>query len=166
MSTFLRQKIEDRLVELRYDCGLQRLHLRNAHGPRWSGCQRRNPDKADSWEQHWEDLQAKAQMERPKDVEAADKALKDFILEHRPFMGADWPGTDHGRLCWSPFLGGIPIDQHYCQREEAHSGPHRNEAGEWPLGVTNGREWHQLLKTLPEGATGLEIPNSLTPAMA
>lgn len=155
ISSFLREQIEKRLKELRYNCGLQRLHLRIAHGPRWSGCQRRNPEKPDSWELYWEELQAKAQQERPKDVEAADKALVDFIAEHRPLMGDDWIGDDHGRLCWSPFLGGRPIDQHYCQREEGHTGTHGNELGAWPIGVTNEHEWHRLLDSLPKGSTGL-----------
>lgn len=156
MSDFIRQQIEKRLKELRDDCGLQRLHLRNAHGPRWSGCQRRNPEKPDGWELYWENLQAAAQAERPTWVKAADQALSDFIAEHRPIMGAGWIGNDHGRLCWSAFLGGSPIDQHYCQREEGHSGPHGNKVGEWPIGVTNCHEWNRLLEKLPKGSTGLE----------
>jgi hypothetical protein len=144
MSTFIREQIEKRLKELRYDCGLQRLHLRNAFGRRWSGCPRRDPEKPDSWDLHWENLQAQAQKERPEWVAKADKALADFIAEHRAIMGPDWPGTDHGRLCWSPFSGGCPIDQHYCQLEENHEGAHADDQGAWPVDVTNEHEWHKL----------------------
>jgi len=149
MSDFIKQQIEKQLAKLREDCGLQRLHLKNAHGPRWSGCPRRDPDHPSSWDKHWEDLQAQAQIDRPKDVAAADKALSDFIAEHRPIMGADWPGTDHGRLCWSDFLGGLPIDQHYCQREEGHDGRHADFVAAWPQGVTGNREWQELRERCP-----------------
>lgn len=118
--------IEQNLHVLRHDCALQRLHLRNAHGPRWSGCPRKDPDKPSSWDLYWENLQAEAQRERPKDVAAADKRLADFIAESRKVMGPDWPGNDHGRLCWSPFFGGLPINQFYCQLQEGHTGPHRS----------------------------------------
>lgn len=147
MSDFIKSQIEKRLKELRYNCGLQRLHLRNAHGRRWSGCARQDPEKPSSWDLHWETLQAQAQIDRPKDVAAADKTLADFIAEHRHLMGADWPGTDHGRLCWSDYCGGLPIDQHYCQREEGHEGHHAIESGAWPREVTNDHEWHRLIKS-------------------
>lgn len=153
MSDFIKQAIEKRLKELRYNCGLQRLHLRNAHGLRWSGCERRNPDKPDAWEKHWEDLQAKAQVDRPKDVAAADKALADFIAEHRAFMGSEWPGTDHGRLCWSPYCGGSPIEQRYCQLNERHEGIHSDMEYSWPREVTNDTEWSRLRKSCPHTET-------------
>ena len=44
--------------------------------------------------------------------------LRDFLERAAAYTltpGADWIGNDHGRLCWAPFLGGLPIDQHYCQ---------------------------------------------------
>lgn len=50
MSTFLKEQIEKKLKELRYDCGLQRLHLANAHGWRWSGCERKEPYNPSSWD--------------------------------------------------------------------------------------------------------------------
>ena len=50
----LKSIITQRLVELRHDCALQRLHLRNAHGRRWSGCKRDDPDNPSSWDLHWE----------------------------------------------------------------------------------------------------------------
>ena len=157
-SGFLREQIEKRLKELRYNCGLQRLHLANAHGRRWSGCPRQDPDKPSSWDLHWENLQAEAQRERPKDVAKADKELADFIAEHRPLMGADWIGNDHGRLCWGHYLGGMPIDQHYCQREEGHDGNCADEwpetrwacespRGSWPKGVTCDREWREKIES-------------------
>jgi hypothetical protein len=139
MSEFIRAAIAKRLVELRENCAVQRLHLRNAHGRRWGDTK------------YWDDLQAKAQVERPKDVEAADKALADFIAEHRGFMGGDWPGSEHGRLCWEPFCGGMPIDQHYCQREEGHEGIHGDKAFAWPRDVTNDHEWHKLRESCAHG---------------
>ena len=156
-SGFLRESIEKKLAELRYNCGLQRLHLSNAHRGRWSGCPRQDPDKPSSWDLYWENLQAKAQRERPLDVAKADKELADFIAEHRPLMGADWVGNDHGRLCWGHYLGGFPIDQHYCQREEGHDGNCADEwpetrwacespRGSWPKGVTCDREWRELIE--------------------
>lgn len=157
ISDLLRDSIENQLANLRETCAIKRLHLRNAHGPRWSGCPRRNPDKPDSWDLHWENLQATAQIECPKEVERADKDLADFIAIHRPVMGPEWIGNSHGRLCWEPYLGGFPIDRHYCQREEGHEGNHADEwpetrwacehpRGSWPQGVTCDREWQDKIK--------------------
>lgn len=160
----LKREIKKRLIELREDCALQRLHLRNAFGRRWSGCERRDPDNPSSWDLHWENLQSEAQRQRPKDVEAADKRLAEFISESRTIMGADWPGSDHGRLCWSPFCGRLPIGQFYCQLEEGHAGPHRGteEYGretEWPNSplqeVTNEHEWHKLIQLCKHETTVL-----------
>lgn len=154
----LKAQIEKRFKELRYDCGLQRLHCRNAFGRRWSGCQRENPDKPSQWDLHWENLQSAAQVQRPLDVAAADKRLADFISESRLIIGAEWPGNDHGRLCWSPFCGGMPIDQHYCQLEEGHDGPHEGPGDyapsfAWPNSklqeVTNEHEWYKLIALCP-----------------
>lgn len=155
-GSILRDAINQKLAELRKDCALQRLHLKNAFGRRWSGCQRQDPEKPSSWDLYWENLQAEAQRERPKDVEAADKALADFIAECRVIMGPDWIGNDHGRLCWATYLGGMPIDTHYCVREEGHAGNHADEwpetrwacngpRGSWPQGVTCDREWRELI---------------------
>lgn len=167
----LKLQIEKRLKELQHDCALKRLYLRQAFGPRWSGCARMDPDKPSSWDLHWENLQAEAQRQRPKDIAAADKKLADFITESRAIMGSDWPGTDHGRLCWSPFCGGMPIGQFYCELPEGHDGPHvgTEEYGRktaWPNSplqeVTNDRQWHELIKLClhptptrrePDGAT-------------
>ncbi len=157
VSSCVREAIEKRLAELRYQCGLHRLHVINAFGRRWSQQPRRDPDNPSSWDLHWENLQAKAQEERPKDVEAADKALVEFIAYHRPLMGPDWIGNDHGRLCWAPYAGGFPISQHYCQREEGHDGNHadvwpetrwacEHENGSWPQGVTGDHEWSKLIQ--------------------
>lgn len=59
-------------------------------------------------------------------------------------------------LCRSSYLGGTPIAFHYCNKPKGHTGPHSNEDGSWPPGVTNEPEWHRLIETLPRGATGLE----------
>lgn len=152
-SPFVREQIEKRLKELRENCALQRLHLRNAHGRRWSGCERSDRNNPSSWDLYWENLQAEAQRERPKWVEAADKQLSDFIAEHRPLMGADWVGNDHGRLCWAPYCGGRPIDQHYCQLDEGHEGAHADQSGAWPRDVTNDHEWHRLANSCCHPAT-------------
>ena len=139
-SDFVMQQINKRLAELREDCALQRLLLSNAHGRRWSGCPRANPDKPSSWDLYWENLQAQAQIDRPKDVLAADKRLANFIAEHRLLMGSEWIGNDHGRLCWDHYLGGFPIDQHYCQLPEGHEGNHCDKIGAWLPGTHNSHD--------------------------
>lgn len=146
MSTFIKESIAKKLIELRYQCGLQRLHVRGANVKSWGDGE------------YWERCLREEKIKRPIDRDAADKALAGFIAEHRAIMGPDWIGNDHGRLCWSDYLGGAPIDQHYCQKPEGHEGPGGNEIGVWPQGIRNGRQWHELLKTLPKGATGLETP--------
>jgi hypothetical protein len=132
-SAFVRDAINKRLEELRGVCALKRELVRQAFGRGWSGAKPQDPPS--DWDKYWADLQSAAQRDRPKDVEAADKALADFIAEHRPIMGADWPGTSHGRLCWAGFLGcigGRAINHHYCQRDEGHDGPHEDAEGQWP----------------------------------
>lgn len=170
----LQEIIDKRLAELRSVCCIKRQCVRNAFGRRWAGCPRRNPDKPDSWDLHWENRQAQAQIERPKEVVVADKALADFIAESRPIMGPRWIGNDHGRLCWADYLGGLPIDHHYCQREEGHDGNHADEwpehrwacegpRGSWPQGVTSDHEWRELIeKHKPHPATQ---PENLAPAL-
>lgn len=126
MSEFIKQQINKRLAELRADCALQREHVRNAFDFKWGQGQ------------YWDDRQSEAQRDRPKDVANADKTLADFIAEHRPIMGADWIGNDHGRLCWDSYLGcldGNPIDNHYCQLPEGHEGYHQTSLDSkmgWP----------------------------------
>ncbi|HVU07644.1 MAG TPA: hypothetical protein VHG89_03775 [Verrucomicrobiae bacterium] len=168
-SAFLRESIEKKLKELRDDCALKRLIKSNAFGRRWARSARSDEENrrdSGSSDKYWDDRQAEAQRNSTAELEAADKALANFIAEHRPLMGADWIGNDHGRLCWAPYCGGRPIDQYYCQKEEGHEGPHAAQvgedggaAGEWPQNVTNEHEWHRLLETLPKGATGLERQN-------
>jgi hypothetical protein len=149
MSTFIREQIEKQVKALRYDCGLQRLMKRQAFGDRWARAGRSNAEnERDSGpsDKYWDDRQAESQRKYTAAVESADKALANFIAEHRPIMGAEWIGNDHGRLCWEPYLGGLPIDQHYCQKEEGHQGNHGNEVGEWPQGATNQYEWQRLAR--------------------
>lgn len=147
--------INAKLAELRRACELARQAMRDAFGRRWSGCNRQNSDKPSSWDLHWENRQAEARIQRPLDVEARERELAEFIAESRLVMGPDWIGNDHGRLCWEPYLGGMPIAHHFCQREEGHDGNHADEwpetrwacnspRGSWPQGVTNDREWRQL----------------------
>lgn len=130
-SQFIEDAINARLAELRYQCGLQRQHLKNANGRRWSGAPRADPDHPSSWDLYWEGKQAQAQVSSQEDVRAADQALAEFISEQRPIMGPDWIGNDHGRLCWDSFLGGLPIAQHYCQLPEGHEGNHADASGGW-----------------------------------
>ena len=140
-SAFLRDAIEKQLAKLRADCAVKREIKRNAFGRRWALA----GGRGESTDKYWDDRQAAAQRESTEAVEAAERALVAFIAEHRPFMGADWIGNDHGRLCWAPFLGGLPIDQHYCQCAEGHEGNHCNAKGAWPHGVTNSYEWRAML---------------------
>jgi hypothetical protein len=147
------EALEKKLEELRAECALQRLVKRNAFGRRWalSGGRGASADK------YWDDRQAAAQAEATAALEAADRALVDFIAESRVIMGPDWIGSDHGRLCWEPYLGGYPIDQHYCCKPEGHTDHHADEIptqrwacnsprGQWPQGVTGDREWHELIE--------------------
>lgn len=136
-SAFVADAINKRLAELREQCGVKRILVAQANGMKWGQGE------------YWDNLQRQAQIDRPKDVEAADKALAEFIAEHRPMMGPDWIGNEHGRLCWAPYLGGMPIAQHYCQREEGHEGNHWDHVGAWPQGVTNAHEWHRFMKVEP-----------------
>lgn len=159
-SEFLRGAIDEKLAELREACAVKRQIKRNAFGRRWALNARgtaENERNSGSSDKYWDDCQAVAQTNAVADLAAADKALADFIAEHRPLMGVDWIGNEHGRLCWEPFLGGLPIDQHYCQREEAHDGNHAVEwpetrwacdhrRGSWPQGVTNVYEWRELVE--------------------
>ncbi len=147
MSDFLKEQIEKQVKKLRADCAVKREIKRNAFGRRWALASRGHPDKPDGSDKYWDDLQAKEQVTRTEDLANADKTLAGFITEHRSFMGPDWIGNDHGRLCWCPFLGGTPIDQHYCEREENHDGPHADSAFAWPREVTNEHEWHKLRGT-------------------
>ena len=132
-SDFIKDAINTRLNELREHCAVKRELVRQAFGPGWSRAKPQDPPS--DWDKYWADLQAVAQRDRPKDVDAADKALADFVTEHRPIMGADWPGSPNGRLCWAEFLGclgGHPINMHYCQHTEGNEGPHEDNEGEWP----------------------------------
>lgn len=158
-SSFLREAIDKKLKELRDSCAVKREIKRNAFGRRWAFASRSTKEmEADSGssDKYWDDLQDAAKIETTAEVEAADKALADFVAEHRSMMGAEWIGNDHGRLCWAPYCGGMPIDQHYCQREEGHDGNHADEwpetrfacnspRGSWPQGVTGDREWRALI---------------------
>jgi hypothetical protein len=145
-SAFLRDAVEKQLEKLRSDCAVKRLIKRNAFGRRWALSGRGKVDEPSSSDKYWDDRQAAAQHKSTEELESADQTLTDFIAEHRQMMGADWIGNDHGRLCWAPFAGGLPIDQHYCQMNEGHEGNHCNHLGAWPQGVTNSHEWHRLLE--------------------
>lgn len=160
-SGFLREAIEKKLKELRADCAVKRLIKHNAFGSRWARRGRSDEENRRDCgpnDKYWDDKQAEAQRTAVAEVLAADKALADFIAEHRPIMGADWIGNDHGRLCWAHYLGGYPIDQHYCQREEGHDGNCADEwpetrwacespHGSWPKGVTCDREWRARIES-------------------
>lgn len=156
-SAFLREAIEKRLKELRDDCAVKREIKRNAFAYRWARRSRSTEENARDCgpsDKYWDDRQAEAQRNSTAELEHADQALADFIAEHRVLMPPDWIGNDHGRLCWAPYLGGYPINQHYCQRKEGHEGNHADEwpetrwacehpAGSWPQGVSNDREWRE-----------------------
>lgn len=123
-SAFLQRAINNELERLREKCAVARCILRRqlrVHPDNWGG----SPEQS-----------RKSRAENiPKSearIEAADAALAAFVSEHRPMMPPDWIDTDHGRLCWDDFLGGSPIDQHYCHLPEGHDGPHQDAAGTWP----------------------------------
>jgi hypothetical protein len=168
-SSVVREAIEKRLEELRADCAVKREIKRNAYGRRWALA---GGNDASS-QKYWDDRQAAAQEKSTLEVDAADMALVEFIAEHRPLMGSDWIGNDHGRLCWSGYLGGMPINQHYCQREENHDGNcadewpetkwvFRDRRGSWPKGCSNSREVHEQMdrKNDPSVAVGRERPSA------
>lgn len=152
--SFIRDAINKRLAEMRRICAIKKEGVRHAQDPKsyWGD------DYGGS--SYWRDLKAKCAAERPVELAGLLKEMADFIAEHRPAMGADWVPDGHGCLCWAPYLGGIPIDQHYCDREEGHTGPHRCTRGAWPQNVRGSQDWHRLLATLPPGATGLEEQNT------
>ena len=142
-SGFVRAVIEKELARLRHVCAVKRQIKRNAFGRRWAlAC-----DDCAGPTEYWDEYQAKAQRDSTAAVEAAERALADFIAEHRAIMGEGWAGSDHGRLCWAPFLGGTPIQQHYCECPEGHQGNHCNSIGAWPQNVTNVYEWSALIES-------------------
>lgn len=156
-SAFIRDSVNKRLRELRDKCALEKEGLRHATEPGYWGTD--NPGQT-----YWADMKARCAVERKETYAQALNALECFIAEHRSIMGEEWVGNNHGRLCWSPYLGGCPIDQHYCQKPEGHTDAHANEIGAWPIGVRNEHQWHELRRSLPPGATGLETQNA--PALA
>ena len=113
-SGFLREAIEKKLKELRADCAVKRLIKHNAFGSRWARSGRSDEENRRDCgpnDKYWDDKQVEAQRTAVAEALAADKALADFITEHRPIMGADWIGNDHGRLCWAHYLGGYEMAQ-------------------------------------------------------
>lgn len=91
MSTFLKEQTEKRLKELRYNCGLQRLYLRNASEKRWARAARsteENQRDCGSSDKYWDDVQAKSLTKAASGIAEADKLLAEFIAEHRAMM---WP---------------------------------------------------------------------------
>ncbi len=63
-------------------------------------------------------------------VREAERALAAHVAKYRHIMGDGW-APHAGRLCWSSVLGGMPIDQHYCDKPEGHDGPHSTPKGCW-----------------------------------
>ncbi len=152
-SPFIRESIEKRLRELRDKCALEKEGLRHATEPG-------NWGTDFGTDTYWADTKKRCAIERAVSFQTVLDALASFIAEHRPIMGAEWIGNEHGRLCWAEYLGGCPIGVNYCQKEENHAGNCANEIGAWPKGVRGEQMWHELLKTLPKGATGLEETKS------
>lgn len=141
-STVVREAIEKKLKELQQDCCIRKEWMRQTHDDWFWGSSDEGKRK-----------QEEAKIERPKDYEAALKTLSTFVEEHRPLMGDDWPETPGGRKCWAPYLGGMPIDQHYCQMEEGHEGHHCDSRIKWPQGVANDRQMHEWFDAHPEQDT-------------
>ncbi len=148
-TCFVIDSIHKRLAELREDCAVKRLIKFNAFERRWARAARtdqQNEADCGPSDSYWDDRQAKAQTESTNAVVVADAELSQFIAEHRHIMGPDWIGNDHGRLCWGHFLGGRPIGQHYCQREEGHDGFCQNDVGAWPKGIHGEPQWWRVKK--------------------
>lgn len=118
-SAFLESAINQRLAELRRECALARHMVRDQRRCHWG------------WWPTAEADRRRAIRGSQRRVREAEQALRAFIAEHRPLMGSEWPGTDHGRLCWDSFIGGLPIDLHFCQQPENHDGHHADQAGAW-----------------------------------
>jgi len=146
----VRVSVHAKLAELRRACAVARELKFKAFERRWAINARSNQENARNFstsDLYWDERQAKAQASTTKAVAEADQALSDFIGEHRELMGQDWIGNDHGRLCWGSFLGGLPIDFHYCQEEENHEGFCQGKTGSWPKGVRNEAEWWRRKKS-------------------
>lgn len=131
-SEFLRRKISERLHELRIAVAIPRHVIRE-------------------WRQGWVEPTRYWQARKFEcigrlraEIKNAERELRDFIADHRSIMGPEWIGNDHGRLCWDSFLGGLPIDQHYCQLEEGHDGFCSGETFAWPKGVRNEFTWRRI----------------------
>ena len=134
-SDFLADAINSRLAELREKVALCR-HFVN----KW-----RNQTYWDE-SKNSQHKRVRFIREQMRETRIAEQALKDFIAEHRSLMGPEWIGNDHGRLCWGWFLGGRPIDQHYCTQPEGHTGFCQDDKGSWPKGVHFDREWWERRK--------------------
>ncbi len=132
-SGFLRGAIESRLSELRNKVALHR-GMKGEWRRRWYWDESENA----------QEKRFRFLISQGEKVREAEAELKRFIAEHRHLMGEDWIGNDHGRLCFLPFLGGRPIDQHYCDRPEGHDGFCENDKGSWTIRVSNQREWREL----------------------
>lgn len=149
-SSFVRVSIDAKLADLRKKCALARESKRTAFGRRWALSARSTKENACDFspsDLYWDERQSRAQSSSLLSVDEADKALADFVAEHRALMGPDWIGNDHGRLCWASFLGGLPIDRHYCQDEENHTGFCQGDKGAWPQGVHDEAEWWRRKKS-------------------
>lgn len=129
-SGFIADAINDRLHELRLEVALHR-HFVN----QW-----RNRTY---WDESKDSQHKRCRFirEQMRETRIAEDALRAFIAEHRSLMGKDWIGNDHGRLCFSWFMGGRPIDMHYCSEPEGHDGFCQSDKGSWPRGVHGDREW-------------------------
>lgn len=118
-SAFVREAIMQRLKELRTECALRLGMLEDSKTGFWE------PSK------YWQDMRVKTILEGKEKAHNALKSLEDFVAEHRPIMGAAWMRKHNGRLCWAKYLGGYPIDTHYCIRPEGHKGRHHDTVGWW-----------------------------------
>lgn len=114
--TFFQQSARAELSRLQGELALHRGVLRS---------QRRGPWEPD---RYWQVKKVHALEETKVRIRESEIALGNFIDEHCSFLGAV---SNHGRLCWDSYLGGQPIDLHYCQLDEWHPGAHANYIGQW-----------------------------------
>ena len=113
---FLQRSAIGELARLRGELALHRGVLRDQRRHFWER------DRA------WQVKKFEAIKETKLRIQKAGKSLTDFVHHHKIFIG-DVPNK--GRLCWHCFLGGLPIDTHYCQLPEGHDGSHCNSVGAW-----------------------------------
>jgi len=122
LSPFITDAVEKELRKLRDQCSYLKNSVRSYEHTLHHTRTNDRPNK------HRDYHIAEAEKNLAGGQERLNQALQTlaaFIAEHRPIMGPEWIGNDHGRLCWHN------ISSNFCQLQEGHDGPHRNEKHFW-----------------------------------